>query len=195
VRHSPWPRWPRAARSTEKAVAQVLRSERWTISGPYADELPFERQFAEAFACLHRVPYCVPTANGSAVLVIALEALGIGPGREVLVPGITWVACGSAVARVGATPVLVDVDPKTLCMSMGAARQAITRATAAIMLVHLYCTIADLEAFTELAAAMGLPLIADCSHAHGAFWRGGPTRHVRDPWRLLYAAIESADQW
>lgn len=172
VRTLPWPRWPRSERSTEEAVAAVLRSERWAISGPILGEPARERRFAEAFAAFHGVPYCVPTANGSAALTIALEALGVGPGKEVLVPGLTWVACGSSVARVGAIPVLVDVDPKTLCMSVAAARRAITDATAAIMLVHLYCTIADLAAFTELAERTGLPLIEDCSHAHGAVWCG-----------------------
>jgi L-glutamine:scyllo-inosose aminotransferase/L-glutamine:2-deoxy-scyllo-inosose/3-amino-2,3-dideoxy-scyllo-inosose aminotransferase len=172
VRNKPWPQWPRATRSTERAVASVLRSGRWTISGPRAEEPARERQFAEAFAHFHRAPYCVPTANGSSALTIALEALGVGPGKEVLVPGLTWVACGSAVARIGGIPILVDADPRTLCMSVEAARQAITPATAAIMVVHLYCTFADISAFMDLAASTGLPLIEDCSHVHGALWHG-----------------------
>jgi dTDP-4-amino-4,6-dideoxygalactose transaminase len=150
----------------------VLRSERWTISGPNTGEKARERSFAEAFAKYHHVPYCVPTANGSAALTIALEAIGVGPGMEVLVPALTWVACASAVSRVGAIPVLVDIDPCTLCMSVEAARQAVTSATAAILLVHLYCTIADLESFCQFSSEAGLPLIEDCSHAHGALWRG-----------------------
>ncbi|MES1243476.1 MAG: DegT/DnrJ/EryC1/StrS family aminotransferase [Acidobacteriota bacterium] len=172
VRSLSWPNWPRAEQSTEEALLKVLRSQRWTISGPCLEDLPFERQFAESFAAFHEVPYCVPTANGSSALTIALEALGIGPGREVLVPGLTWVACGSSVARLGGIPILVDVDPDTLCMSVNAARNAITRATAAIMLVHLYCTVADLASFQELSSTTGIPLIEDCSHAHGASWQG-----------------------
>lgn len=172
VRRSAWPSWPRADRFTEEAVTEVLRSERWTISGPCASNPPFERRFAEAFARFHDVPFCVPTANGSAALVVALEALGVGPGQEVLVPGLTWVACASAVTRIGAIPLLVDVDPKTLCMSVEAARQAITPSTAAILLVHLYCMLGDIEGFLELSAATGIPLVEDCSHAHGAVWRG-----------------------
>lgn len=172
IRRKPWPRWPRATSTTEEAAASVLRGERWTVSGPCTGEPARERQFAHAFAEFHGIPYCVPTANGSSALTIALEALGVGPGKEVLVPGLTWVACGSAVARLGGIPVLVDVDPRTLCMSVDAARQAITPATAAIMLVHLYCTFADIPAFMALATSSGLPLIEDCSHAHGAIWHG-----------------------
>jgi dTDP-4-amino-4,6-dideoxygalactose transaminase len=171
VRSRPWPKWPRADRSTEETLVGVLRSERWTISGPCTDSFPFERRFAEAFASFNGTTYCVPTTNGSSALAISLEALGVGPGKEVLIPGLTWVACGSAVARVGGIPILVDIDPQTLCMSVAAARQAITLATSAIMLVHLYCTVADLEGFTELSSTTGIPLIEDCSHAHGATWR------------------------
>ena len=172
VRRVPWPKWPRAESSTEAAVLAVLRSERWTISGPACKTPAFEHKFAVEFAKYHGVPYCVPTANGSAALTISLEALGIGPGKEVLVPGLTWVACASAVARVGAIPILVDIDPRTLSMSAAEARQAISPRTAAIMLVHLYCRCAALEEFTALATTFDLPLIEDCSHMHGAIWRG-----------------------
>ena len=168
----PWPSWPRAEDTTEKAVIEVLNSGHWSVSGPPTKEKPRESIFAESFAQFHCVPYCVPTSSGSAALTVALESLGVGAGMEVLVPALTWVACGSAVARVGAVPVLVDVDPQTLCMSLEAARAALTPATAAIMLVHLYCTIADLRRFTELARTSGVPLLEDCSHAHGATWKG-----------------------
>lgn len=172
VRRNTWPRWPRADQSTEDALKKVLGSERWTISGPCTSDPPFERRFAAAFAEFHGVPYCVPTASGSSALVVALEALGVGPGQEVLVPGLTWVACASAVTRIGAVPVLVDVDPRTLCMSAEAAKKAITPATSAIMLVHLYCMLADLDQFVQLSASTGIPLLEDCSHAHGATWSG-----------------------
>ncbi len=172
IRRNAWPRWPRADQSTEDALKKVLRSERWTISGPCTSDFPFERRFAEAFAEFHGAPHCVPTTSGSSALVIALEALGVGPGQEVLVPGLTWVACASAVTRIGAVPVLVDVDPLTLCMSAEAAKKAITPSTSAIMLVHLYCMLADLDQFVELSASTGIPLLEDCSHAHGATWHG-----------------------
>ena len=172
VRKKPWPIWPRADENTEKLLKDVLYSGRWTISGCYTGKKPYERQFAEAFAKFHNVPYCVPTANGSSALKIALEALGVGYGNEVLVPGLTWVACASSVLAVGAIPILVDIDPDSLCMSLEFAKKAITKNTAAIILVHLYSRIADLEGFLRLSLETGIPIIEDCSQAHGAVWKG-----------------------
>ena len=167
-----WPDWPRHTPKTEQLLLDVVRSGRWTVSGPYTGREPYERRFAEAFAAFIGTAYSVPVCHGSSALVVALEALGIGPGDEVLVPGLTWVACASAVVRAGATPVLVDIDPATLCMDPEAARAAITERTRAIMVVHLFCSVADLDAFTALSRATGIPLLEDCSQAHGARWRG-----------------------
>lgn len=172
VRKKPWPIWPRADENTEKLLKDVLCSGRWTISGCYTGKKPYERQFAEAFAKFHNVPYCVPTANGSSALKIALEALDVGYGKEVLVPGLTWVACASSVLATGAIPILVDIDPDSLCMSPQVARKSITKNTGAIMLVHLYSRIADLEGFLALSEETGVPIIEDCSQAHGAIWKG-----------------------
>lgn len=172
IRKKPWPIWPRADENTEKLLKDVLYSGRWTISGCYTGKKPYERQFAEAFAKFHNVPYCVPTANGSSALKIALEALEVGYGKEILVPGLTWVACASSVLAIGAIPILVDIDPASLCMSLEAAKKAVTKNTAAIMLVHLYSRIADLEGFLKLSEETGIPIIEDCSQAHGAIWKG-----------------------
>lgn len=116
--------------------------------------------------------YCIPTCHGSSALVVALEALGVQYGSEVLVPGLTWVACASAVASIGAIPVLIDVDSDTLCMSLSAAKKAITPNTSAIMIVHLYSSVADIDGFLELSLQTGIPLLEDCSQAHGAKWKG-----------------------
>jgi dTDP-4-amino-4,6-dideoxygalactose transaminase len=172
VRRRPWPKWPVATERSEQLLREALYSGRWTVSGAYTGAEPFERRFAAQFATFHNVPYCVPTCHGSSALVIALEALGAGPGREVLVPGLTWVACASAVAGLGAVPILVDIDPCTLCMSIEAAAAAITEKTAAIMVVHLFGSSVDLDGFVQLSSRTGIPLIEDCSQAHGALWRG-----------------------
>lgn len=172
VRQRPWPTWPRADENTERNLLEVLYSGRWAVSGMYNGTPLYERHFAEAFAAYNGVPYCVPVTNGAAALTIALQALGVGYGKEVLVPGVTWVACASAVIRAGGIPVLVDVEPDTLCLSAEAAQEAITERTAAIMLVHLYCTIGDIDAFLQLSNETGVPLLEDCSQAHGAVWSG-----------------------
>ena len=167
-----WPKWPRADAGTEELVLEALHSGRWAISGCYTGSRSFERRFADAFAAYSNVAYCVPTASGSASLSVALEAVGVGRGDEVLVPGLTWVACASSVAALGAIPILVDVDPETLCMSLSAAREAISPRTAAILLVHLYGTVGDLDGFVALANERGIALIEDCAQAHGARWNG-----------------------
>lgn len=166
-----WPVWPPADESIVRALTEVVASRRWAISGAYTGSESFERRFGQAFADYHGVRHAVPTCNGSAALTIALQAVGVGPGDEVLVPGMTWVACAAAVLRCGARPVPVDVCPDTLCMSPDAAAAAMTLATSAVVLVHAYCSVADVEAFVRLAETTGVPLIEDCSQAHGAEWR------------------------
>jgi L-glutamine:scyllo-inosose aminotransferase/L-glutamine:2-deoxy-scyllo-inosose/3-amino-2,3-dideoxy-scyllo-inosose aminotransferase len=99
-------------------------------------------------------------------------ALDVGPGDEVLVPGLTWVACASSVVTIGAVPILVDVEQDSTAMSVSAARAAINERTKAILLVHPFCTLAQIDDFVALSKATGVPLIEDCSQAHGASWRG-----------------------
>jgi L-glutamine:2-deoxy-scyllo-inosose/3-amino-2,3-dideoxy-scyllo-inosose aminotransferase len=101
-----------------------------------------------------------------------MEALDIGAGDEVIVPVVTWVACASAVLRVGAIPVLVDIDPETGCLSPDAVVDALSERTRAILVVHLGSTVADLTRIKELAARHDLAVIEDCAQAHGAIWNG-----------------------
>lgn len=171
IRNKPWPKWPRADPETERNLLDVLHSDRWAISGMFSGRKPYERRFSEAFAKFVDVPYCVPVCNGSASLTVALQALGVGYGDEVIVPGLTWVACAAAVARIGAIPVLVDVEPDTLCISVNAARRALSPRTRAIMIVHLYSAVADIDGFLRLSNETRIPILEDCSHAHGAMWR------------------------
>lgn len=172
VRETAWPVWPRGDASTEKALLDVLHSGRWTISGVFRNKPSYERQFSKAFAEFNGVPYCVPTTSGTASLTIAMLGLGLGAGDEVLTPGLTWVACASSIFCIGATPILVDIDPGTLAMSLEAARRAITPRTKAIILVHPFCRVGDIDGFLALAKEHNLHLIEDCSQAHGAKWRG-----------------------
>lgn len=172
VHDGTWPTWPLASESTIRNLTAAARSGRWAVSGAYTGEASFEQRFAKAFADEHQVPYAVPTTSGSSALTIAMESLGVGPGTEVIVPGLTWVACASAAAGLGAVPILVDVDPTTLSISAEAARAAVTERTAAILVVHAYCSSADVDAFVALSESTGIPLIEDCSQAHFAEWNG-----------------------
>jgi dTDP-3-amino-3,4,6-trideoxy-alpha-D-glucose transaminase len=145
----------------EEAVLRVLRSG-WYILGPELEA------FEADFAAWHGVAHAVGVANGTDAIELALRALGIGPGDEVITVSHTAVATVCAVERAGATPVLVDVDEATFTMDPAAAAAAITPRTRAIVPVHLYGQPADMEAFVALAAQHGLALVEDCAQAHGA---------------------------
>lgn len=172
-----WPRWPEPAPGALDVLNEVLHSGRWAISGHYQGKRGFERRFAEAFANFHQTAnfpqttHCVPTSSGTASLMVALEACGVGAGDEVIIPGLTWVANASTVAGVNAVPVPVDVDPQTFCLDPDAVERAITPRTAAIVVVHLYSAVADLDRLTAVAQQHGIPLIEDCAQAHGATYR------------------------
>jgi dTDP-4-amino-4,6-dideoxygalactose transaminase len=125
--------------------------------------------FEQEYAAFCGVPHCIGVANGTDALELALRALDVGPGREVILPANTFIATAEAVARTGARPVLVDCDPASYLIDVDAALAAITPATAAIVPVHLYGQLAPVE---RLAAA-GVPIVEDAAQAQGA------TRHGR----------------
>jgi len=128
--------------------------------------------FAADFAAYHSARHGLALTNGTHTLEAALAACDVGEGDQVIVPGITFIASASAVLAVNATPVLVDIDPDTLCIDPAAVEAAITPATKAVIAVHVAGAAADLDALTALCSAHGLRLIEDCAHAHGTFWRG-----------------------
>ena len=136
----------------------------------------FERDFAEYLAARH----VVSCASGTDALEIALEALGIGPGDEVIVPAMTWVSTAEAVARVGAVPVFADVLPGEWTLDPVAAERAITDRTRAMIPVHLYGRPARIEALTALCRSHGLSLIEDCAQAHGAMVGGAKVGTLGD---------------
>ena len=175
-----WPSWPIPNEETKLALIEVLESRRWAISGPSIGKPSKEQLFSRAFADYCGVRYCVPTTSGSTALLIALEALNIGRGDEVIVPALTWVATVTIVTNVNAIPVLVDIDPATLCLSIKAVRAAITPRTAAIIPVHFYAGMADMDEILAIASEKGLAVIEDCAHAHGARWKGVPAGSLGD---------------
>jgi dTDP-4-amino-4,6-dideoxygalactose transaminase len=128
--------------------------------------------FEAEWAVFCGVEHCVGVASGTAALTLAIEALGIGCGEEVIVPAHTFVASALAVIHAGATPVLCDVLPGTGLIDAAAAEAVITERTAAIMAVHLYGQTCDMGAVGALAARRGLAIIEDAAQAHGATWDG-----------------------
>jgi dTDP-3-amino-3,4,6-trideoxy-alpha-D-glucose transaminase len=139
----------------------VLESGRYVL-GPEVEA--FEREFA-AWA---GVRHCVGVANGTEALTIALRALGIGPGDEVVVPALTFYATAEAVLNAGARPVFCDVDPRSFAMTAATAAAAIGARTAALLPVHLFGNPAPMDELRELAEAHGLRLLEDAAQAAGA---------------------------
>jgi dTDP-3-amino-3,4,6-trideoxy-alpha-D-glucose transaminase len=131
--------------------------------------------FEEEFAQYCDVKYCVGVANGLEALQLALMAWGIGPGDEVIVPGMTFIATWLAVSHTGATPVPVDVRADTVNIDVSLIKQAITPKTKAIIPVHLYGQPADMDPICEIAEKHGLHVLEDAAQAHGARYRGRRT--------------------
>jgi dTDP-4-amino-4,6-dideoxygalactose transaminase len=129
----------------------------------------FEREFA-AFV---GVPHCVGVANGTDALELALRAAGVVAGDEVVLPANTFIATAEAVARVGARPVLVDMDPASYLVDVDAALAAVTPATRAVVPVHLYGQLAEVERLTDGLAGTGVTVVEDAAQCQGA------TRHGR----------------
>ena len=170
----PWPKWPVWGKEEEKALIEVLNSGVWSYNGP--KETEFNRLFAEYSGVRH----AVSTVNGTITLQIALEALGIGIGDEVIVPGLTWQATAATVIDVNATPILVDVREDTWCIDPKEVEKAITPRTKAIIPVHLYGAFADMDAIMALAKKHKLFVIEDCAHKHGGEWNGKKAGSIGD---------------
>ncbi|RME27962.1 MAG: DegT/DnrJ/EryC1/StrS family aminotransferase [Deltaproteobacteria bacterium] len=164
-----WPPWPAYDEEDKKALVEVLESRNW---GGYPAPNRKAREFAAAFAAAHDARHGICAANGTVTLEVALRAAGIKAGDEVIVTPLSWIATAGAPVMVNAVPVFADIDPDTYCLDAKAAEAAITDRTRAIIVVHLGCTVADLDAFRALAEKHDLVLVEDCAHMHGAKWRG-----------------------
>ncbi|HNR67914.1 MAG TPA: DegT/DnrJ/EryC1/StrS family aminotransferase [bacterium] len=128
-------------------------------------------RFAAEWAEFCGSAFCALLTNGTHTLQVALETLDIGAGDEVIVPGLTWQATASAVCDVNAVPVIVDIEPDTLCIDPALVEAAITSRTRAIIPVHLYHRMADLDQLSEIARKHNLAIVEDCAHTHGSRWR------------------------
>ena len=133
---------------------------------------PAVANFEKAFAAYCENSHCVGINSGTTALQLMMHACGIGPGDEVITAPNTFIATTEAIAAVGATPVLADVDPSSWLLDVDAVESAITERTKAILPVHLYGIPVDLDRFRALAQKRGLLLIEDAAQAHGAKWNG-----------------------
>ena len=166
VRTKPFPSWPVIAESDERAFMQVLRGGKWNrLDGDCA------RRFEETWAATLGAKHCLATANGTSALIISLNALGIGPGDEVIVPPYTFVATVNAVLMQHAIPVFVDTDPETFQIDARKIEAALTERTRCILPVHLGGSPADMDAILEIGRKHKIPVVEDACQAHLAEWR------------------------
>lgn len=147
-------------------LRQVLQSPQWGGFHPMVGQ--FEERFAQYQHCRHGIAMM----NGTVTLETALQAAGIGPGDEVIVPAISFVSTATAVSRVGATPVFVDIEPYSFNMDPQRVAEAISPSTKAIIIVHFGGPLASMDRLLEIARIHGLTVIEDAAHAHGSEWNG-----------------------
>jgi len=165
--NTPFPPWPNYTEEEIDAVAATLRSGKvnyWT-----GDEA---RAFETEFAAWCGSAHAVALMNGTVALDLALKALGIGPGDEVIVAPRTFIASVSCVVNAGATPVFADVDPDSGCIHPASIAPMLTERTKAIIPVHIGGWPADMDGIMALARPRGIKVIEDCAQAHGALARG-----------------------
>lgn len=167
VRRMPLAPWPYYSPDEIEAVADVLASGRvnyWTGQEG--------RQFEEAFAHFTGTRHAIALANGSVALELALYALGIGPGDEVITTSRTFIASASCAVMRGAKPVLADVDPFSQNLTVETVRAVLTPQTRAIVVVHLAGWPCDMDPILALAREYGVFVVEDCAQAHGATYKG-----------------------
>jgi len=155
-------KWPAGGERELALLREVIEGEHWGGHHPMVGRL--EREFAAFCGCAYGLAAC----NGTVTLEMALEALGVGAGDEVIVPAISFISTATAVSRVGATPVFVDIEGDTFQLDPQRAAAAISKRTRAMIAVHFGGPMADMD---RLKSA-GLALVEDAAHAHGSEWNG-----------------------
>ena len=169
VRSSAYPAWPSGDDREIEAVTDVIRNGEW---GGFPEPGRYGGRFEEAFAAYQGAAHGILMSNGTITMEVALKALGIGWGDEVIIPALTFAATAYAPIAAGALPVIVDVSPDTWCIDPDLVEAAITPTTKAIMPVHLGHQMADMDRIMAIAAKHGLAVVEDCAHAHGQQWQG-----------------------
>jgi len=149
-----------------RAAIDAVLASGWFILGEHV------REFEREFAAYHGVPHAVGVASGTDAIHLALRALGVGPGDEVVTVPNTCVPTVCGIAATGATPKFADVGPDTLTMDPESLRSAITNKTRAAVPVHLYGHPCDMDPILEIARAHDLAVVEDCAQAHGALYKG-----------------------
>lgn len=167
INSDPWPPWPYFTEEMIQAAMEPLRTGKcnyWT--GKLGME--FEQKFADWVGC----KYGISTTNGTSALHVALAGLGIGPGDEVITPSYTFIASSFCILQAGAVPVFADVEVDTHTIDPASIEANLSSRTKAIIAVHLYGCMCDMDPIMDLARKHGLVVIEDCAQAHGGVYKG-----------------------
>ena len=164
VRSQPFSPWPIFGDEERDGLMKVLESRTWGFNGPV------EGEFRKAFGKFQGIDHVLCASNGSVTLELALKALGVGPGDEVIVPALTWLATAWAPLQVGATPIFTDVRESDWCLDPEQVKKNITPRTRCIIPVHLYSQLAQMDELLAIAKEHDLRVIEDCAHTHGSQW-------------------------
>ncbi len=174
VRTEGWPPWPPDDPGFLEALKKVIDSRVWGTGGE------FTTQAAEKMAEYHGAEYAVTVTSGTSALEVALRALGVGVGDEVIVPPYTFIATASSVVAIGGVPVFVDIDAETFNLDPTKIEEAITEYTKAIIPAHIGGSPADLDPIMEIGKRHGLAVIEDACQAHGAEYKGRKVGAIAD---------------
>ncbi len=175
VRRAPYPSWPVAGERERDLLLEVLDSGNW-----WSSQGTKVKEFESAWGRFHGTDPAVAVTNGTHTLELALLALGIGEGDEVIVPDWTFIATVSAVLMVNAVPIIVDVDQHTGCIDPDLVEAAVGPRTAAVIAVHVAGHPADMDRLVEICSRHSLALVEDAAHAHGSTWNGMPVGTIGD---------------
>src|SRR5450755_386016 len=163
----------------DAAIANVIEGAAF-VGGSFVPA--FERDFAQWM----QASYCIGVGNGTDALEIAIEALGLSPGSEIIVPGNSFIATSEAVTRCGHRVVFADVDPECYTLNADSVRAKLTTKTAAMIPVHLYGHPCDMDALRVVATEYGLKIVEDCAQAHGAEFNGRRVGTIGDVGTLSF---------
>jgi len=166
LRKKPWPKWPIFDVEEDEAIREVVQSGVWGIGGKKVVE------FEEKFASYQQAKYGVAVTNGTTGLEIALKALDIKAGDEVIIPAYTFIATATVVIEVNALPVFADIDPSTYTLDPKSVEATITDKTKAIVPVHIAGCPVDMDGIMRIAKKNDLKIIEDACQAWGAEWKG-----------------------
>lgn len=160
------PQWPQSGERELQLLRDVLDSPQWGGFHPFIPE------FETSFAVYQHCAFGIAATNGTVTLEVALTALGIGPGDEVVVPAVSFISTATAVSRVGATPVFVDIEPWSFNVDPQRVQEAISPRTKAVIAVHFGGPFCRIEEIAKICREHALELIEDAAHAHGSEWNG-----------------------